>query len=720
MVTPAIAASTSEQATAHHMHTVQFYVSDDFLVDELARFFSVALIDGQSAVIVATKAHQETLARRLEAYGVKSSQAAAQGRYFAFDAGELLSRFLVDGQIDQFRFFEVVGEVISRASSAARDEKRSVVVFGEMVALLWAEGKTELAIQLEKLWNALARTYSFSLRCAYPMQGFSFERDAAALAEICGQHTAVVAEAAQSSETKSAADSPQPNGRSRKARSPFPGASDRGEREEHFREFVEAVQDYAIFMLDTEGRIVSWSAGAERIKGYTRGEILGSHFSRFYPPEDVQAGKPQKLLDLARKFGRTEDEGWRLRNDGTRFWAHVNITAIRNDAGELIGFGKVTRDLTEQKRTEAALHRQEERFQLFVHTVQDYAIFMLDPDGYVTTWNLGAERIKGYKASEIIGKHFSCFYPPGLRAEKPKRALEIAAREGHYEIEDWRLRKDGSRFWASVAITAIRDDSGNLIGFGKVTRDLTERMLAQKTLESSQGKLRDSERALRELSLHLLRSQDEERRRIGREIHDSLGQYLSVLKIKLESMNAPAECSRDVNACTDLVDTCLKEVRTVSYLLYPPMLEEMGLRSAVPWYLDGFSRRSGIKTSFHIPDDFGRLGRDAELVLFRVLQECLTNVQRHSGSPTAEIRIAREEDAITLEVADQGKGLPAAVMEQGGQDWMGSLGVGLRGMSERLQQLGGSLDISSNGHGTRVRATVPLQKMPSAAVPAQK
>ena len=701
------------------MHSVQFYVSDEFLVDDLARLFGAALMEGQSAVIVATKAHQETLARRLKGYGVEPAQAAAEGRYVAFDAGELLSRFLLDGQIDQFRFFDVVGEVISRASAASRDEKRGVVVFGEMVALLWAEGKTDLAIQLEKLWNALARNCSFSLRCAYPMQGFSFQRDAAAFAEICGQHSAVIAEAADWDQTNSAAQSSRANRRSGKSQSGVPGGPQWGAREEHFREFVEAVQDYAIFMLDTEGRIVSWSAGAERIKGYARGEILGSHFSRFYPPEDVESGKPQRLLDLARKFGRTEDEGWRLRNDGTRFWAHVIITAIRDEAGALIGYGKVTRDLTEQKRTEAALHRQEQRFQLFVHAVQDYAMFMLDPDGYVTTWNLGAERIKGYKASEIIGKHFSCFYPPGLRAERPKRALEIASRDGRYEVEDWRLRKDGSRFWASVVITAIRDDSGRLIGFGKVTRDLTERMLAQKALESSQGKLRDSERALRELSLHLLRSQDEERRRIGREIHDSLGQYLSVLKIKLESMNAPPECSQDVSACTDLLDTCLKEVRTVSYLLYPPMLEEMGLRSAVPWYLDGFSKRSGIKTTLRIPDDFGRLGRDAELVLFRVLQESLTNVQRHSGSSTADVRIAPENDSIILEVADRGKGLPATVLEQGGQDWMGSLGVGLRGMSERLQQLGGSLDIFSNGHGTRVRATVPLQKLPSAAVPAQ-
>jgi signal transduction histidine kinase len=273
------------------------------------------------------------------------------------------------------------------------------------------------------------------------------------------------------------------------------------------------------------------------------------------------------------------------------------------------------------------------------------------------------------------------------------------------------LRKDGSYFWANVVITAIRDEGGRLIGFGKVTRDLTDRMLASKALEESREKLRESEKSLRELSLHLLRSQDEERRHIGREMHDSLGQYLSVLKLKLESMTFPPDMAGEIDSCVRLLESCLTEVRTVSYLLYPPMLEEMGLRSAIPWYLSGFSKRSGIKTTFQIAEDFGRIGRDAELVLFRVLQEALTNVQRHSGSDRAEIRICPSDDSVLLEVQDHGKGLPSALFEQGGQDWMGSAGVGLRGMSERLRQLGGSLDVSSSPIGTLVRATVPLKNL---------
>ncbi len=340
---------------------------------------------------------------------------------------------------------------------------------------------------------------------------------------------------------------------------------------------------------------------------------------------------------------------------------------------------------------------------------------MLDPEGSVITWNAGAERIKGYKASEIVGQHFSRFYPEeDVRGGKPAWELEVAGREGRFEDEGWRLRKDGSRFWANVIITEIRNSAGILLGFSKVTRDSTERMLAQKSLEESRRKLEESERSLRELSLHLLRTQDEERRRIGREIHDSLGQYLSVLKMKIDSMVSSPPTAEESSECANLVEECVKEVRTISYLLYPPMLEEMGLTSAIPWYLEGFSKRSGIKTTFRAPKDFERMSRDAELVLFRVLQESLTNVQRHSGSTTADISISRADGGVTMQVVDKGKGLPTPILEQGNQDWMGSLGVGLRGMSERLRQLGGALQIVSNESGTQVRATVPLRDLPSA------
>ena len=485
--------------------------------------------------------------------------------------------------------------------------------------------------------------------------------------------------------------------------------------EERSRLFLDSVQDYAIFMLDPEGCVSTWNTGAQRIKGYKASEIIGRHFSCFYPEDLVLAGKPQQELEIAKKEGRLAAEGWRIRKDGSKFWASVTITAVRGDTGALIGFGQVTRDLSERKLLEESWRQSEQRFRLLVESVQDYAIFMLDAAGYVVTWNVGAQRIKGFRASEILGRHFSCFYPEeDLQAGKPAWELEVASKVGRFEDEGWRVRKDGSKFWANVIITAIKDNRGTVVGFSKVTRDSTERMLSRKSLEESQQKLQESERSLRQLSLHLLRTQDEERRLIGREMHDSLGQSLAVLKMNLHALSSPdasnvmSAAKQPIRECAQLVDECVKELRTVSYLLYPPMLEELGLKSAIPWYLEGFSKRSGIQTTFELADDFERVSRDAELVLFRVLQESLTNVHKHSGSATANIRVLRSSDAVILEVADTGKGLPAGTLEQSGRDWMGSLGVGLRGMSERLRQLGGTLDISSNGAGTRVRATVPL------------
>jgi PAS domain S-box-containing protein len=245
------------------------------------------------------------------------------------------------------------------------------------------------------------------------------------------------------------------------------------------RLLVESVRDYAIFALDPHGYVLSWNAGAQRIKGYAPEDIIGKHFSIFYPRELVEEGFPEFELRTAANTGTFEDEGWRIRKDGSRFWANVVITALRGKAGHLLGFAKVTRDLTERREAEETLRESEERFRLLVEGVKDYAIFMLDPTGRVMTWNDGAERINGYRSKEIIGQHFSEFYPQEDRAShKPERELEIATREGKYEEEGWRVRRDGETFWANVLITAIHNDAGELVGFAKVTRDLTERLKA--------------------------------------------------------------------------------------------------------------------------------------------------------------------------------------------------------------------------------------------------
>jgi PAS domain S-box-containing protein len=251
---------------------------------------------------------------------------------------------------------------------------------------------------------------------------------------------------------------------------------------------IQGVVDYAIYMLDPAGLVVSWNPGAQRIKGYTSAEIIGEHFSRFYTDEERAAGIPEQALRIAAETGRFATEAWRVRKDGSRFWAMVVIDPIYQD-NKLIGFAKISRDVTEQRAAQLAALESERRFRLLVEKVTDYAIFMLSPEGYVTNWNAGAERIKGYTAAEIVGQHFSRFYTPeDAEADIPSRTLDTARREGRSEAEGWRRRKDGSRFWASVVVDAIYDE-GELIGFAKITRDLSERREAQKQLEAAREQL---------------------------------------------------------------------------------------------------------------------------------------------------------------------------------------------------------------------------------------
>lgn len=262
-----------------------------------------------------------------------------------------------------------------------------------------------------------------------------------------------------------------------------------------YRILVEAITDYAIYMLDTAGIVTSWNRGAARFKGYSEREIIGQHFSRFYTEEDKAIDLPHIALRTAREAGRFEQEGWRVRKDGTRFWAHVVIDPIRDPDDTLIGYAKITRDLSERRRAEEQLRESQEEFRLLVQGVTDYALFMLDRDGRVNSWNSGAERIKGYSREEILGHHFSRFYTEEDReAGLPGKGLHQAATEGRWETEGWRVRKDGSRFWAHVVIDAIRSEAGELLGFAKITRDITERKNAERELDQAREALFQSQK----------------------------------------------------------------------------------------------------------------------------------------------------------------------------------------------------------------------------------
>jgi PAS domain S-box len=349
-------------------------------------------------------------------------------------------------------------------------------------------------------------------------------------------------------------------------------------------------------------------------------------------------------------------------------------------------------------------------FRLLVDSVKDYAIFVLSPDGHVLTWNQGAQALKGYSREEIIGQHFSKFYlPEAVQSGWPMRELAMAEKEGRFADEGWRVRKDGSAFWALVIITALRDSSGKLSGFAKITRDMTEQRNTAERINNLNRELRkkiaelDESRQivelrtleLQKLSAQVLNVQDVERRRIARELHDDLGQQLSLLRIVL-SQNKIGEAD-------EIANSALSSVRNLSYLLHPPLLDETGLRAALDWFIDGVTKRSGIQIALTIrPQDFPRLTGETETAIFRVIQEALTNVVRHAQSASARVEIDKQTDAVVVRVRDYGKGLPADILA--GQ----KLGVGIAGMRERIRQFGGELTVTRSEPGTLVEAKVPL------------
>ena len=262
-----------------------------------------------------------------------------------------------------------------------------------------------------------------------------------------------------------------------------------------FRQMIDSVKDHAIYMLDPQGCMSSWNRGAERLKGYSESEVIGRHMSMFYPQEAVAKGLPQKELQEALERGQHEHEGWRFKKDGSRFWANVVVTPMYDELGALIGFSKVVRDITEKKKTEEALQATQLRFRQMIDSVKDHAIYMLDPQGCMSSWNRGAERLKGYSESEVIGRHMSMFYPQEAVAKGlPQKELQEALERGQHEHEGWRFKKDGSRFWANVVVTPMYDELGALIGFSKVVRDITEKKKTEEALQETRAQLVQSEK----------------------------------------------------------------------------------------------------------------------------------------------------------------------------------------------------------------------------------
>jgi len=470
--------------------------------------------------------------------------------------------------------------------------------------------------------------------------------------------------------------------------------------EEHFAQLVGGVRDYAIFLLDSTGNVKSWNAGAARIKGYAQEEIVGKHFSQFYTPESIASNWPQHELEVAQRVGRFEDEGWRVRKDGSRFWANVVISALLDGDGTLRGYLKITRDLTERKQAEETLRQSEARFRLLVNGVKDYAIFMLDAEGRVASWNSGAERINGYADAEIIGEHFSRFYSSeDVQAGKPARALVIAAEQGSVEDEGWRVRKDRSLFWANVVITAIRDNDGKVVGYAKVTRDLTEKQRT-KALEVAD------------------RQKNEFLAMLAHELRNPLAPISNGLQLLMlpgvddaTLKQTTALMQRQLTHLVRLVDDLLDVSRIVTGKLTfrkePTDLASIIQRAAEETQPAIDARGHELMVSLPMRP----IVIDADAVrIAQVISNLLVNASKYTDKPSRIwLAVDRDGGEVVIRVRDQGIGIAPDVLpkifnlfvqaDDSLARSLGGLGIGLTVVKRIVETHGGRVSAASEGQG---------------------
>jgi PAS domain S-box-containing protein len=605
-----IAPPLAMEHAAKHSHVVQFYGGDESLLDAVTRFIGGALGAGDPAIVVASSSHREGLARKLKAYGLDTAPAAREGRYVSLDATEALSKFMVQGWPDAARFSDFFGGIIAGPAAAAKGGNGSVAIFGEMVAILWAEGKSEAAIQLEQLWNDLRETHSFSLLCAYPIAAFNRTEYEEPFLRICAGHSGVV-----------------------------------------------PMEDYTALL-----------------------------------------NEEQRLLNIS----------------------HLQQKARALETSKL-----------EREEARKALKSREAELADFLENALE-GLQQTGPDQRIVWANRALLKLLGYTTNEYFGHHLAEFYADKRNFDE--FWAKLMRREEVYDYPADFICKDGSTKHVLIHSNGLWD-GGRFLHTRTFIRDITERKEMEQALQLAHDELemhvnertaelnrknvqilRQSEmlemtnQGLRELSARLMQVQDEERRRIARDLHDSTGQALALLSMNLsvlevEARRSSPEMAKGLSENAEIVRQVSTELRTLSYLLHPPLLEEMGLESALRWYIDGFGQRSGIKVHLQ-QSDLGRLSRDLEIAIFRMVQECLTNVHRHSGSSTARIRLYPSAGTIILEVKDEGKGISPDVLSRIAS--AGAPGVGLRGLRERIKDFGGELEIASHGKGTEIKIVLPM------------
>jgi PAS domain S-box-containing protein len=497
-----------------------------------------------------------------------------------------------------------------------------------------------------------------------------------------------------------------------------------------YRLLVEGISDYAIYMLSPDGIVTSWNRGAQRFKGYSADEIIGRHFSEFYAAEDRQAGKPARALATAIHEGKFEDEGWRVRKDGSRFWAFVVIDPIRTPSGELIGYAKITRDLTERRAAEESLRASQEQFRLLVQGVTDYAIYMLTPTGEVASWNPGAERIKGYRYDEVIGTHFSRFYTASdVSANEPARALAIAAQEGRFEKEGQRIRKDGSVFWASIVIDALRSPDGKLLGFAKITRDITAQRESRKALEEARETLFQAQKmdAIGQLT--------------GGVAHD-FNNLLMVINASIELVRKRVmQDTRALHLLDNAQEGARRGIALTQRMLAFARRQDLTMRSLnVPALVSGMSDLlsrsvdSNVKLEMRFPLRLRPVLADAnqlELALLNLVVNA-RDAMPLGGTVIIAAREGQIDDAprgdqyVCLSVTDSGEGMDAKTLARAAEPFFTTkglgkgTGLGLAMVHGVAQQSGGRLILKSEqGRGTIAELWLPCSTVNADEPPEQ-
>jgi PAS domain S-box-containing protein len=484
--------------------------------------------------------------------------------------------------------------------------------------------------------------------------------------------------------------------------------------EEQLRLLLESLQDYAIFTLDLAGNVTSWNEGARRLTGYTTDEIIGQSLHRFYLPEDLAAGKPELEMHRALTLGRSEDESWRVRKDGSRFWVNEIITPLRAEDGTQLGFAKISRDLSERRQAQEALRASEERLRLIIESIKEYAIFTMDEAGRIVDWNSGAERVFGYTADEIIGCPSATVFTPEDQAnDEPAHEMRQARATGRAADERWHLRKDGTRFFASGVLTPLQE--GTRSGYVKVARDLTERRQMEEQLEAL---VKERTTQVRDLVTQLTMSEQEERRRVSGILHDDLQQRLFSLMFQLASLRQALN-DRQLKAAQQIVieieDALRGSVqitRELSVDLSPPVLHDEGLGAAIRWLAAQMDQQQGLTVEVRAEEILPMLNEDLRVLLFQIVRELLFNVVKHAGVNTALVAISKAADQLRIDVVDQGRGFTPS-------SGMGSsqTSQGLTRIGQRMQLLGGHMEIASApGQGTRITLYTPLQRLEGQSV----